>query len=328
MAESKKASPLNPPFGMCSVPARSPGILGLNDAGNPDLLSLLGNTPGPLGWNDFADPTLRAIFGMSGVSLGTPLRLADGTPVSAGSTAQMQAAGAAPKKITLAMLKAADKSNTDEYYKGILDAMNEYAETYEVNTPLRIAHFLAQIGHESGFRVIEENGSYSAKRMREVFGCKGGRKNYDAAKDDCTLGQLRSKLWTEETTYTHKPQELLSYAYASRYGNGDEVSGDGYTYRGRGMIQLTFKDNYAAFTKAHNKKNPTDVQDFVANPDLLVTSQKYGVASAFYFWYAKGLNAKADTDKVTDVTIGVNGGTNGLADREARLNNVRSVLGI
>src|SRR5690349_7346200 len=90
--------------------------------------------------------------------------------------------------ITIALLQAADSSNPDSYYASILDAMNDHARHYAVDTPLRVAHFLAQMGHESSFRAIEENGNFSAKRMRQVFGCKGGSKNYDAGRDDCRLG--------------------------------------------------------------------------------------------------------------------------------------------
>ncbi|HJY84134.1 MAG TPA: lytic enzyme [Candidatus Binatia bacterium] len=231
-------------------------------------------------------------------------------------------------KITTALLKAADSTNSDEYYGSIVKMMNQYAEAYAINTALRVAHFLSQIGHESGFRVVEENGNYSAKRMREVFGCRGGSKNYDAAKDECTMGRSREKLWTEETTYARNAKNLLAYVYASRLGNGDEVSGDGYKYRGRGMMQLTGKINYSGFTTSHNQKNPADPRDFVANPDLLITDMQYGIESAFYFWDARNINPIADSDDVTKVTEAVNGGLNGLPDRKARLEKVKRALGI
>jgi predicted chitinase len=144
-------------------------------------------------------------------------------------------------KITTALLKAADSTNTDEYYDSILEMMNQYAEAYEINTPLRVAHFLSQIGHESKFKLVEENGNYRATRMRQVFGCRGGSRNYNAAQDECTAGRLREKLWTEESKYAGNAQNLLIYVYASRLGNEDEASGDGFKYRGRGMMQLTGK---------------------------------------------------------------------------------------
>ncbi|WP_336999325.1 hypothetical protein [Pantoea agglomerans] len=117
-----------------------------------------------------------------------------------------------------------------------------------------IAHFLSQIGHESGFVITEENLNYSGKGMRRIFGCKKGPKNYNKANDDCDLGRLRNKLWTQESTYAHHPENLANYVYAGRMGNDDEASGDGYRYRGRGMIQLTGKDGYQYFTNIHNKK--------------------------------------------------------------------------
>jgi len=231
-------------------------------------------------------------------------------------------------KITTASLKAADSTNKDSYYDSIVEMMNRYAEAYAINTALRVAHFLSQIGHESGFKIVQENGNYSAARMRKIFGCKGGSKNYDTAKDDCAMGRLRDKLWTEETRYAGNPKNLLGYVYASRFGNGDEASGDGYKYRGRGMMQLTFKANYSKFTASHNQKNPDDPRDFVADPDLLLTDTKYGIESAYFFWGSRKINAIAYSDNVHDVTIAVNGGLNGLSDREARLQSVKKALGI
>lgn len=228
-------------------------------------------------------------------------------------------------KITTALLKAADSSNTDDYYDSIVDIMNEYAEVYAVNTKLRVAHFLSQIGHESGFKIIEEKGKYSAKRMREVFGCRGGMKNYDKTQDDCKLGRLRDKLWSEEAKYASNAANLLGYVYASRMGNGDEASGDGYSYRGRGMIQLTGKTNYTKFTSEHNNKNPDDLRDFVATPELLVTTQ-YGIESAFFFWDSRKINSIADSDDVVKVTEAVNGGQIGLDDRKMRLKKVKAAM--
>jgi len=231
-------------------------------------------------------------------------------------------------EITAALLRAADTSNPADYYDAIAEAMNEYAQVYEIDTALRIAHFLSQIGHESGFRVVQENGKYSATRMRQIFGCKGGMKNYDAATDDCKLGQLRQKLWTEESRYAGNAKNLLAYVYASRLGNGDEATGDGYSYRGRGMMQLTGKSNYQNFTDAHNAKNPNDPRDFVAEPDLLLTHPQYGIESAYFFWDARRINRIADADDVVKVTMAVNGGTIGLPDREARLKKLKKALGI
>lgn len=111
-------------------------------------------------------------------------------------------------------------------------------------------------------------------------------------------------------------------------GNGEEASGDGYRYRGRGMIQLTGKDEYRYFTNMHNKKNPSDRQDFVASPDLVISSMEYSVESAFSFLVSKGLNVSAKSSSVYDVTFKVNGGYNGYDDRRVRFNKVAELLNI
>jgi predicted chitinase len=236
-----------------------------------------------------------------------------------------------PVSITALLLQVAEPTNSAMYYASMVDAMNQCASAYEVDTPLRVAHFLAQIGHESRFEAVEENGNYSPKRMREIFGCRGGPAKYDKHADECQLGagaRQRPKLWTDEATYAHNPANLLSYVYASRMENGDEASGDGYRYRGRGLIQLTFKSNYQAFTACHNEKNPNDPQDFVAEPDLLVTQRKYAIESAFFFWDTRNVNADADNDDLKQVTTRINGGLNGLDDRRARLARIKKAMGI
>ena len=237
--------------------------------------------------------------------------------------------------ITLEALKAADSSNDDAYYRAILPGMQTYAAAYAVTSGLRMAHFLSQIGHESGFKAVLENGNYSAPRMKEIFGCKGGPKNFDKITGDAKIDpvthqpmRLRDKLWTNEKDYAGNPSKLLSYAYAGRLGNGDEASGDGFKYRGRGMIQLTGKSNYQKFSDAHNAHLKTDKQDFVANPDLLVSNTGYAVESAFYFWDSANVAVSADADDINAVTLKINGGLNGLDDRRARLTKIKAVLGL
>ncbi|MFC4930458.1 glycoside hydrolase family 19 protein [Massilia sp. GCM10023247] len=257
-----------------------------------------------------------------------------GAPRSRVPRSQQALPQAGAAGVTVALLRAADGANPDSYYADIVDALNDYARRYEVNTPLRLAHFLAQIGHESSFRASEENGSYSVPRMHEIFGCRGGPAQYDRSTDDCRLGpdgqpaRLRPKLWLEPHTYAGNPQRLLAYVYANRLGNGDEASGDGYRYRGRGLVQLTGKANYADFTEAHNARNGSDPRDFVADPDLLLSELKYAIESAFYYWDARTVNTLADLDDLEGVTRAVNGGLNGLNDRGARLARIKKALGI
>lgn len=176
------------------------------------------------------------------------------------------------------------------------------SEKFGVNTGLRLAHFLAQTGHESGgFKVFSENLNYGAKGLVGIFG----------------------KYFTAEsaTAYERKPEKIANIVYANRMGNGNQASGEGYKFRGRGAIQLTGKDNYAAFDK-------TVEDDILANPDLVAT--KYPLLSAAWFWNKNSLNALADggatDDVVTKITKRVNGGTIGLADRIKHFHEFHNLL--
>jgi putative chitinase len=165
-------------------------------------------------------------------------------------------------------------------------------EKFGVNTPLRLAHFLAQCGHESGgFKLTQENLNYSAKGLMGIF------KKYFPT--EALANQ-----------YARQPQKIANRVYASRMGNGAEASGEGFKFRGRGFIQLTGKQNYTAF-------DASVPESIVDNPDLVAT--KYPLASAAWFWSKNGLNTIADqgssTEVVTKITKRVNGGTIGLADR-------------
>lgn len=240
--------------------------------------------------------------------------------------------------ITLAMLKKARPSIADDYCDTILPILNKYAKLYSVNTPLRVAHLLSQVGHESGFKVKSEVLDYSAVRMRKVFGCRNNMQGYNDATDECIiLPRLRPKLWSEESTYVHNAVNLGSYVYASRNGNGDEASQEGYKYRGRGIIQLTGKNNYREYTRIHNEKDPSDPRDFLADPDLIVNSITYGIESAFVWWDLNNLNSRIAqslatrtesniNQHVADISIVVNGGTIGLTERVTLFNELRSMI--
>ena len=172
--------------------------------------------------------------------------------------------------------------------------------TYEITTPQRQAMFLAQLAHESGsFRFVEENLNYSVEALQRVF------KKYFPT-DELAL------------MYARQPEKIANRVYANRMGNGEESSGDGWKYRGRGLIQLTGKDNYAAFSlKANN--NALLEPELVAEPEL-------AAESAGWFWDTNGLNKLSDTGDVRAVTRRINGGFNGLADREAKYNKLITLL--
>ncbi|MGB6190430.1 MAG: hypothetical protein WBF70_17940 [Aeromonas molluscorum] len=231
--------------------------------------------------------------------------------------------------ITLEMLLAANLQKNEGHCREILLYMNKYAYAYGLDDRKAIAHFLSQIGHESQFLAVDEDLNYSAPRMRQIFGCIKGPKEYNKLQDDCNLGRLREKLWTEESTYARNAKSLGSYVYANRNGNGSEASGDGYKYRGRGLIQITGKVQYELFTKTHNEKVPSDIKNFLENPDDVATNLSYAVESAFFYWFTKqNLHAKAKTGNVMDITRIVNGGDNGYADRALRYSKVSEVMGI
>ena len=174
----------------------------------------------------------------------------------------------------------------------VLAQIPDTAAKFELNTPLRLAHFLAQAGHESGgFKAVNENLNYGAKGLLGIF------KKYFPTPEKAAL-------------YERKPEKIANLVYGGRMGNGPEVSGEGYKFRGRGYIQLTGKDNYKAF-------DTVVAENITENPDLVAT--KYPLMSAAWFFHKNGLHKISDegaTDEVvTKVTKRVNGGTIGLPDR-------------
>ena len=193
---------------------------------------------------------------------------------------------------TKELVKTARMFVKDKYYSYI----EQYCEKYKINTVERISHFLAQINYESGYmNYVEENLNYSAKQLLKVF--PKYFKTIDEAKE-----------------FEYKGEKIANKVYANRMGNGDEQSGDGYRYRGRGLIQLTGKNNYLKFSKWYN-----DSKIFVDSPDLLLQPQ-FAVLSAFFYWDTHKLNDYI-VDNVDDYTIckvitkKINGGYNGLEER-------------
>ena len=182
-----------------------------------------------------------------------------------------------------------------EKAKFIIPIMN----TFKIDTPLRQAHFLSNVMHESGdFRFKEENLNYSASGLLKVF----------------------PKYFTLETAkeYARKPDLIASRVYANRYGNGDEASKDGWNFRGRGYIQVTFRDNYRRF----GKWAEIDAEKY---PDRLTTPE-YASLSAIWFWNSKNLNDYADegSDKgvIEAIRKVINGGLNGIEDVTKRFNDI------
>jgi putative chitinase len=173
----------------------------------------------------------------------------------------------------------------------VIAQIPETAKKFNITTPLRLAHFLAQCGHESaGFKAVQENLNYSTDGLKKIF-------------PKYFPGNLAE-------SYSKNPEKIASKVYGSRMGNGDETTKEGFKFRGRGYIQLTGKDNYTKFGKFIG-------EDTVSNPDLVAT--KYPLSSAAFFFDSNKLWAicdkGADDATVTAVTKRVNGGTIGISDR-------------
>ena len=193
-------------------------------------------------------------------------------------------ASVAPSDFKLANLKG-------HIPDSVIAQIPDTAAKFGITTPLRLAHFLSQCGHESGgFKAVTENLNYSADGLKKIF-------------PKYFPGNLNE-------SYARNPQKIANKVYSSRMGNGDEASGEGFKFRGRGFIQLTGKSNYMSFDK-------TVDDDIIANPDLVAT--KYPLASAAFFFQKNNLWSICDqgaTDQVVAaVTKRVNGGHIGLQDR-------------
>jgi predicted chitinase len=197
------------------------------------------------------------------------------------------------------MLKEMGVSNGDaeQYIHHLEEALPKYGIA---DSKLRLAHFFAQVLHESGcLRFDMENLNYSSDALRRVFG------KYFTTKE-------------EADRYARQPEKIANRVYANRMGNRGETSGDGWKYRGRGLIQLTGRNNYKAFAQWIGDERILD------DPDLVST--EYAVHSAVFFWDRNNLNRLADNDDVVAVTKKVNGGENGLAHRKELLNKASGLL--
>jgi putative chitinase len=181
------------------------------------------------------------------------------------------------------------------------EALEQCLPDYDINTPERVAAFLAQTAHESGgYRAIKENLNYRAVSLRKTF---------------------PKYFPTDElaNAYAQQPEKIANRVYANRMGNGDEASGDGYRYCGRGLIQLTGKQNYQNFADSI-EITPEEVSEFLA-------TFEGAVQSACWFWEANNLNQWADKGDILTLTKRINGGTIGLEDRIKHYNHALHVLG-
>jgi putative chitinase len=182
------------------------------------------------------------------------------------------------------------------------DAALEILPKYEINTPNRIAGFFAQCGHESmNFTVLSENLNYRAETLEKLF------------------SKYFSKAGRNAADYAKQPEKIANVIYANRMGNGDTASGEAYLFRGRGVIQLTGRDNYSAFALSIKMTLP-DVIDYVQ-------TKKGALESACWYWNSRKLNIACDENDIVKMTKLVNGGTIGLEDRRKHYEEALKVLG-
>jgi len=193
--------------------------------------------------------------------------------------------------ITLQLLQQIASKTKKELLQVYVEPLNKVCKQYGIlDNHKRVAAFLAQVAHESGgFNFTKENLNYNAKALQSVF-----KKYYPTEKD--------------AIVHERKPEQIANKVYASRMGNGDEKSGDGWTYRGRGLIQLTGKENYTKFSESI-KKPLKEAVDYLETPEG-------AVESAAWFWSKNKLNELCDKDDFVTLTKRINGGTNGLEDRK------------
>jgi putative chitinase len=188
--------------------------------------------------------------------------------------------------------------NFDEWYINLANILPEY----DIDTPHRVAAFMAQCGHESGgFTLMQENLNYSAKGL---------------------VGTFKKYFPTEAHAkpYERNPQMIANRVYANRMGNGDEASGEGWYFRGRGIVQITGKNNYTKCSQSLFENNM-----LVENPDLLLEVE-YAIHSACWFWSAARLNELADIGDIKTMTKRINGGYIGLEDRINHYNHAIEIL--
>ena len=181
------------------------------------------------------------------------------------------------------------------------EALSLVLPDYDISTPQRVGSFLAQTAHESGnYRILKENLNYRPETLVKIW------PHYFSSMDIANQ-------------YAHNQERIANRAYANRMGNGDEESGDGYRYCGRGLIQLTGKSNYSAFANSID----TPVAEI---PDFLGTFEG-AIQSACWFWEANNLNDLADKGDILTMTKKINGGTLGLDERTQNFQNFMQILG-
>jgi predicted chitinase len=216
-------------------------------------------------------------------------------------------------KITAAMLKHVFTAAPQGRLETIADYLNQDLEKYHLNTALRLCHFFAQTGVEAGPKALfEEIVDYSPGTVSARNGLMQWKYFREHPEEAESYGRTNAHATNKEA--------VLNRAYANKNGNGSIASGDGYRYRGRGLKQLTGRENYRKFRDGYQAIYGEPCPDVEANPDLVMTDPKLAVRSAVFFWLKHKLYDKADTGAtdavVKSITVTVNGGETGLPKRK------------
>ncbi len=322
MSQSRIPGPLAPPSGAGWF--ATPGPAGHQDQGDPDRCTRLGDSAGPLGVHDLADTALPS----AGIPLTAALaRDASGAPLAmpAAATTPSTAAGAA-SVMTRAQLAQIFAAADGDFLQHVVDELNTDLARYGLGTSLRRAHFFAQVRQEAGPRLEArvESLNYNPE------GLKGSFKYYRQHPDEAVTDGYVRDAKTRKITRAANQEAIGNKAYANRNGNGDAASGDGWAFRGRGLIQVTGRDNYGATTRQYAKLYAGSAVEFEVNPALMADFP-YTVRSAVCFWIQHGLHeladmghADADVDRITAV---INRDTDSYAERRGHFALARIAFG-
>ena len=292
---------------------RTPSPLGYNDQGDPTVCTRLGDSPGPLGFQDLGDPRLAVLLPGNQLVGGVLGGSRDGVPLALPTSQTVpETAGT----ITKDQLKKIFASASDDYLKKVADELNTDLVKYGLDTILRRSHFFAQVRQEggAGLEAKVESLQYSPD------GLKGTFKYYRLHPKEAVTDGYERDAKTRKITRGAEQETIGNNVYASRNGNGDAASGDGWNFRGRGLIQVTGRSNYAGMTTQYATLYPGDTVDFEKTPELMAEFP-YTVRSAVCFWILHGLDKLADkgeTDEDVDrITAIINLNTDSYADRRA-----------
>lgn len=306
--------------------ARTPGVLGFNDQGDPTKLTLLGDTPGPLGFNDYADPNLKRWSPGSGFNFAQSVRTDTGVALS------LPVGGAAPlvddsmgRLITNEQLsKIFEEANID-LIRNVVDELNKNLTKYCLDTVLRRAHFFAQVRQEGGpeLNKMPESFKYNAAALAVPF------KYYRLNPAEALLDGYIKDPNTKQITQAANEISIANKVYAGRMKNGDEISGDGWKFRGRGFMQITCRGNYRTLSQIYSHVYGGAPINFEKNPEILSTFP-FSVRSAVCFWVHHKLYELADrgtegriVDQITDV---INLYTNSRLERRSHFTTALNVF--